>query len=85
MQDNGIGMTEEEAEQLFVPFFTTKATSEKGTGLGLFIIKKVLEVHGGTIEVRTAYGEGSTFAVRLPIAQETPSSAPAAQNGAAHD
>ncbi|MBI3333632.1 MAG: GAF domain-containing protein [Candidatus Omnitrophica bacterium] len=64
--DNGLGMGPEQREQLFVPFFTTKATAEKGTGLGLFVIKRILEHHGGNIEVRSTQGEGTTFTISLP-------------------
>jgi len=69
VQDNGIGMSREQMDQLFVPFFTTKATAEKGTGLGLFVIKRILEHHGGNIEVYSAYGEGTTFFLALPSAE----------------
>ena len=51
-------------KNLFIPFFTTK---EKGTGLGLPISQRIIENHGGTIEVRSQPGEGSTFTVLLPI------------------
>jgi signal transduction histidine kinase len=84
VQDNGIGMTAQEMEQLFVPFFTTKATAEKGTGLGLFVIKRILEHHGGNIEVQSSPGQGTAFTVYLPSAggastgaSVTPISAPA--------
>jgi len=70
LSDNGIGMKEEEQKQLFVPFFTTKATSNKGTGLGLSIIKQIIEAHNGTIEVESTYGKGTTFKITLPIATE---------------
>ncbi|MBI4226661.1 MAG: GAF domain-containing protein [Candidatus Omnitrophica bacterium] len=66
--DNGIGMTPPEAAQLFIPFFTTKATSEKGTGLGLFIIKRIIEHHGGHIQATSQFGEGTTFIITLPAA-----------------
>jgi len=69
IHDNGIGMTPQEQSQLFVPFFTTKATSEKGTGLGLFIIKRIVEHHGGQIQVRSIFGEGTTFVITLPAVQ----------------
>ena len=51
-------------KNLFIPFFTTK---EKGTGLGLPISQRIIENHGGTIEVRSQPGEGATFTVLLPI------------------
>jgi len=67
IKDNGIGMKEEELKQLFIPFFTTKATSEKGTGLGLSIIKQIIDVHKGDVKIESAYGEGTTFFITLPV------------------
>ncbi|MCG2706143.1 MAG: ATP-binding protein [Candidatus Omnitrophica bacterium] len=67
IQDNGIGMTKEQLDRLFVPFFTTKATSTKGTGLGLFVIWEIIKHHKGTIQVESEYGRGSTFTIRLPL------------------
>ncbi len=65
-KDNGIGMSPQELESLFVPFFTTKATSQKGTGLGLYVIQRVIERHGGKVDARSKYGVGATFVLRLP-------------------
>ena len=70
IQDNGIGMTKEQLEKLFTPFFTTKATAIKGTGFGLFVIYKIIEAHDGTIEVESEYGKGTTFTIKLPLAKE---------------
>lgn len=64
--DNGIGMIKEELDGLFIPFFTTKATAEKGTGLGLYVIQKIIQQHGGTIEADSEYGVGTAFMIRLP-------------------
>jgi len=58
--DSGCGMTTEESEKLFTPFFTTKDVGE-GTGLGLSVSLGVMEEHGGRIEVHTEPGEGSRF------------------------
>ncbi len=69
IQDDGIGMTEETKKRLFVPFFTTKASSSKGTGLGLFVIQKVIDAHQGQIRVSSEYGQGTTFSITLPITQ----------------
>ena len=68
LEDNGIGMTEEQFSKLFISFFTTKATSGKGTGLGLWIIKQIVEAHNGTITVESAYGKGTKFTINLPLA-----------------
>src|SRR3989338_1665930 len=65
--DTGIGVEPEGVSKLFVPFYTTKATAEKGTGLGLYVIKKIIEAHGGTIQMRSKYGEGTTFTIELPV------------------
>ena len=67
--DTGIGVEPEGVSKLFVPFYTTKATAEKGTGLGLYVIKKIIEAHGGTIQMRSKYGEGTTFTIELPVAK----------------
>jgi two-component system, NtrC family, sensor histidine kinase HydH len=61
--DAGPGISDEARQEIFEPFFTTKGT---GTGLGLPITKKIIEGHGGTIEVESLPGRGATFKVRLP-------------------
>ena len=70
VSDNGIGITKEELESLFIPFFTTKATTEKGTGLGLYVIQRIFEQHGGTIAANSTYGVGTTFTLKLPALLE---------------
>ena len=65
IRDSGRGMTEEEARNLFVPFFTTKSD---GTGLGLAYAQQVISEHGGRIDCATVPGKGSTFSVQLPLA-----------------
>jgi two-component system sensor histidine kinase HydH len=64
-RDTGMGIPPGELKNLFIPFFTTK---EKGTGLGLPISQRIVENHGGAIEVRSRLGVGSTFTVVLPAA-----------------
>jgi two-component system, NtrC family, sensor histidine kinase HydH len=63
-RDTGVGIPSNDIKNLFIPFFTTK---DKGTGLGLPISQRIIENHGGTIEVRSQPGEGATFTVLLPI------------------
>ena len=65
VSDNGAGIPEENRGLIFEPFFTSKPR-EAGTGLGLSISSKIVEDHGGTIQVASEPGEGTTFTVRLP-------------------
>jgi two-component system OmpR family sensor kinase len=67
--DDGIGMTPEEAAHAFDRFWRSAASRERpGSGLGLAIAKAVAEAHGGSIEVASEAGAGTTFTVRLPLA-----------------
>jgi PAS domain S-box-containing protein len=61
--DTGTGMTPEQIDSLFTPFFTTK---EKGTGLGLALTHKIIEEHRGRLHVESRVGVGSTFTILLP-------------------
>jgi two-component system NtrC family sensor kinase len=64
VRDNGLGMPSERIKNIFEPFYTTKS---EGTGLGLAISYGIVERHGGTIEVSSRPGQGTTFVVRLPV------------------
>jgi len=66
VSDTGTGMTAEQIEQIFNPFFTTKE-SDKSIGLGLSISYRIVEDHQGKIEVKSALNKGTTFIVSLPI------------------
>jgi signal transduction histidine kinase len=65
--DSGPGISAQASREIFEPFFTTKGT---GTGLGLPITKKIIEGHGGTIDLVSEPGQGATFRVRLPVSRE---------------
>jgi two-component system NtrC family sensor kinase len=67
--DTGCGIAPENLQRIFDPFFTTKGVG-KGTGLGLSVSHGIVEAHGGTIDVESRVGEGSTFRVTLPIGHE---------------
>jgi signal transduction histidine kinase len=72
VHDDGLGIAPEHAARLFQPYFTTK---KYGTGLGLFVTRKLLANHGGTVEFTSAPGRGTTFRVCLPIAVDGAESA----------
>jgi len=63
--DNGPGIERELAERIFNPFFTTK---DKGAGLGLAIVHRIIDAHGGSIRVLPAHGGGTEFQLSLPFA-----------------
>ena len=65
IEDDGIGMDRETRERIFSLFFSSKGI--KGTGLGLFVANKIVDRHGGTIEVESAPGRGTRFQIRLPL------------------
>ena len=66
--DTGEGISSENLSKLFEPFFTKKKTG-KGVGLGLSVAYVIVEDHGGSINVQSEIGKGSTFEVRLPVQQ----------------
>ena len=64
VRDEGIGIPEHHLKNLFTPFFTTK---EQGTGLGLALVKKVIDEHNGNIKVESTLDVGTTFIIELPV------------------
>jgi two-component system OmpR family sensor kinase len=67
--DRGQGLTSDQATRVFERFYRTDAARSRaqgGTGLGLSIVAAITEAHGGTVEVDSTPGEGSTFRVLLP-------------------
>ncbi|NMB77344.1 MAG: PAS domain S-box protein [Myxococcales bacterium] len=67
VSDTGIGIPEKDQRRIFDPFFTTKKDGQ-GTGLGLSIVSRIVEHHGGTIQVKSEPGKGTVFDVLLPRA-----------------
>jgi len=65
-RDTGIGIEKENQARLFEPFYTTKKKG-KGVGLGLSVVYGIIQDHGGTIEVASEPGAGTTFKVTLPV------------------
>ena len=67
--DTGGGIPQEKINRIFEPFYTTK---QKGTGLGLMIVQRVVRDHGGRIELESNVGKGTIFRVWLPLRERTP-------------
>jgi len=65
--DTGSGIASQDLDRIFEPFYTTKERG-KGTGLGLFVSYGIIEKHGGTIDVASELGVGTSFTIRLPLA-----------------
>ena len=76
VSDNGIGIREEDRSRLFEPFFQAQ-DNKPGTGIGLNIVKNIVDLHHGTISVSSEVGKGSTFTIVLPVAQEQSEQFPA--------
>jgi signal transduction histidine kinase len=69
VREYGSGISETTRERLFEQFFTTK---DEGLGMGLAIVRSIIEAHGGTVAAENANGGGARFYFRLPIKEETP-------------
>ncbi len=69
VRDTGSGIPPERLNRIFEPFYTTK---EKGTGLGLLIVQRIIRDHGGRIEVESAVGKGTAFKLWLPLIERRP-------------
>lgn len=69
VRDTGLGMSQEDCERVFDRFFRAAATRDHapGVGLGLTIVKAIVEGHGGAIAVRSREGAGTTFSIELPL------------------
>jgi signal transduction histidine kinase len=66
VRDDGTGIDPAHHDRIFRPYFTTK---KQGTGLGLFVTRKIVGEHGGAVEFESAPGAGTTFRVRLPVSE----------------
>jgi len=66
ISDSGQGISNKDMNKIFQPFFTTKS---RGTGMGLAITRRIIEEHGGSINVSSEYGRGTTFTIVLPVEQ----------------
>ena len=66
VEDSGVGIPGDKLKKIFEPFFTTKI-EDKGTGLGLPVISRIVEDHSGKIELESKVGEGSKFTIYLPM------------------
>jgi len=71
VSDSGSGMDPDVQKRIFEPLFTTKS-SDQGTGLGLAIVFDIVNQHGGSIEVASEIGQGTTFTVYLPVTKQLP-------------
>lgn len=70
VRDDGIGIAPEDRERIFQRFYQVDAARGKdGSGLGLFMVQQAARLHGGSVTVDSRIGEGSTFIVRLPLAE----------------
>jgi two-component system NtrC family sensor kinase len=81
LSDNGEGIAQDKMEHIFDPLFSTKR--ERGTGLGLTIVKQIIYEHGGDINVFSEVGKGTTFQIKLSLqnsSAESPSEAPPAKD-----
>ncbi len=72
VQDDGPGITDDDLPHLFDPYWSAKRHARRGTGLGLYISRGIVEAHRGRIWVETTLGAGSTFLFSLPVAEGQP-------------
>jgi signal transduction histidine kinase/CheY-like chemotaxis protein len=89
VRDTGVGLSDDELAHLFTKFFRTRNPATRaatGSGLGLALTRSLVELHGGTLSVISAPGEGSTFSFTMPLADlppDAPADAPDIANGVA--
>ena len=67
ISDNGIGIREEDKHKMFIPFFTTKSTSRSGTGIGMYVVKRIIEEnHHGKAWFESVHGLGTHIFLKIP-------------------
>ncbi len=71
IHDTGPGIAEDIRNRVFEPFFTTKGGSGKQAGMGLSMVRDVINEHAGSIEIDPAYLEGCRFEIRLPVSHQS--------------
>lgn len=76
VSDTGVGITSEDMERIFEPFFTKKVLGRSGTGLGMSVVWGTVKDHNGYIDVQSDQGQGTTFTLFLPVTCEKKSDAP---------
>jgi PAS domain S-box-containing protein len=74
VRDTGVGIAPDQLQQVFQPFFRASQGVSSGTGLGLTIVKDIIERHGGTIEVDSQVGQGSRFSIKLALQNQASTS-----------
>jgi signal transduction histidine kinase len=67
VEDNGVGIAADQLERVFAPLYTTKPRGV-GTGLGLGVVRRIVESHGGRVDLASQPGQGTAFSIRLPSA-----------------
>ncbi len=76
IRDNGVGIKEENKAKIFSPFFTTKPSSKSGSGIGAYVVRRMIEEnHQGRIRFESEYGQGTTFYIELPKKKSLPAPA----------
>ncbi len=78
IEDTGCGIEEEDLHRIFQPFFTKKS---RGTGLGLALVQKIVDMHRGEIDVKSRAGIGTEFVIRIPVEQTSSQGEPAEDRG----